>query len=407
MRTRQQPARDLRPAPSTSTVAAGPLRSVRVRGFRSAHDLVLEPGPLTALVGEPGSGKSNILVALWKLLAGASQPLEPADATVGGAGIVEVEAVLTDGRGVSVAAAPGDVIERRAGSPPAALFLPAAERAGRLLAERATDRSLERALKRARSPALALLDAVRLWLDDQVEGLVLMIEEPELFLRPHAQRALYRLLRELATHGNQILYSTHAATFLNVARLEELAFVERDSGGATRIRRPRPLPEADAFRALSEFDAERGELLLSRAAILVEGRTEKLVFPFLFRALGYDADGEGISIVECGGKPNMPIIAEVCNLAGIPYLVVHDRDAAPGRRPIASERAVNAALAKVAGKERTIELAPDFEAVARLHGHRHKPERAWHWFALPEHAHQVPEPLATAVREAVALARAP
>jgi putative ATP-dependent endonuclease of the OLD family len=231
-----------------------------------------------------------------------------------------------------------------------------------------------------------------------------MIEEPELFLRPHAQRSLYRLLRELAAHGNQVLYSTHAATFLNVSRLEEIALLWRDSHGATHLRRPQPLPENDSFRALNEFDAERSELLLGRAAILVEGMTEKLVFPFLFRALGYDADEEAISIVECGGKPNIPIIAQVCNLTEIPYLVVHDRDAPPGKRPIASERFVNAAIARVAGRSRTIQLAPDFEAVARLHGHRHKPRRAVNWIAVPEGA-ELPTQLSDVVHRAVALAR--
>src|SRR6185437_11333938 len=120
--------------------------------------------------------------------------------------------------------------------------------------------------------------------------------------------------------------------------------------------------------------------------------------------LGFDADRESISIVECGGKPNIPIIAEVCNLAGIPYLVVHDRDAAPGRAPIAAEQAANALIASVAGPERTIELARDFEEVAHLTGHRHKPEHAVELFASAP-ASDVPAPLAEAVWRAVELAR--
>jgi hypothetical protein len=130
-----------------------------------------------------------------------------------------------------------------------------------------------------------------------------------------------------------------------------------------------------------------------------------LVFPFLFRALGYDADAEGISIVECGGKPNIVVIAEVCNAVGVPYLIVHDRNAEPGHKPIASERAVNDAIERVAGRARTIELARDFEAVAQLHGHRHKPDRATQWFALATSADDVPPELAEAVRRAVDPAR--
>ncbi|HWB22578.1 MAG TPA: TOPRIM nucleotidyl transferase/hydrolase domain-containing protein, partial [Gaiellaceae bacterium] len=336
----------------------------------------------------------------------SSLTFEPSDAATGARTSIRIEAVLHSGRTVSVAMTPGGAAARRAGKPPTALFLPASGRADGLVASgEIAPPVIEQALERSRSAALALVSSFETWVEEQVRGLVVLIEEPELFLRPQAQRALYRLLHEFAALGNQVLYSTHAATFLNVARLEELALVECDAAGVTHIRRPRALPELAAFRALNEFDADRSELLLARAALLVEGRTEKLVFPFLFRALGYDADAEGISIVECGGKPNIPVIAEVCNVVGVPYVVVHDRDADPGRRPIASERAVNEAIRRVAGPRRTIELARDFEAVARLHGHRHKPERARAWFASIDSPDDVPVQLAAAVTQIVALAR--
>jgi predicted ATP-dependent endonuclease of OLD family len=193
-----------------------------------------------------------------------------------------------------------------------------------------------------------------------------LIEEPELYLRPQAQRYLYRLLREFSSGGNQVIYSTHSPSFLNVARLDELVFVERIPDSGTRAAQPRPVTPADDFRVLTEFDAVRGELFLSRAAVLVEGQTEKLVLPFVFAALGYDPDREAISIVECGGKPNIPLFAGICRAVGLPFVVVHDSDARPGRKPVAAER--------------RIVIEPDFEAVAGLQGHSHKPERAWRRF---------------------------
>lgn len=57
-----------------------------------------------------------------------------------------------------------------------------------------------------------------------------MIEEPELYLRPQVQRYLFRLLRTLAQGGNQVFYSTHSANLLNVARLDEIVFIERPGG---------------------------------------------------------------------------------------------------------------------------------------------------------------------------------
>jgi len=188
-----------------------------------------------------------------------------------------------------------------------------------------------------------------------------------------------------------------------VARLDELVLVERDPGGATTVLQPSPLPAGDDFRALSEFDVERSELFLARAAILVEGRTEKLVFPFVFEALGHDADGEAISIVECGGKGNLPLFIEICKAVRVPYVVVHDSDAAAGSEPIAAEAALNEVILAAAGADRVVVLEPDIERVAGIRGRSHKPERAWRRFAGS--TGDVPEPLERAVRLALALAR--
>ena len=232
-----------------------------------------------------------------------------------------------------------------------------------------------------------------------MKGLVLLVEEPELFLRPQTQRYLYRRLRAFAGGGNQVVYTTHAPALLNVARLDELALVEHDPKRGTRVTRPQPLESDEAFRVVSEFDAERSELFLARSAILVEGRTEKLVLPSIFAALGHDADRAGVSIVECGGKSNIPVFARICQACEIPFAVVHDRDAEPGKDPIPQEMALNDLIAATAGAERVVVLEPDFEGVAGLRGHANKPERAWNHFSTP--GVEVPEPLERAVRLAL------
>jgi hypothetical protein len=290
------------------------------------------------------------------------------------------------------------------------LFLPARLRAGSLLATpihraaaaRQAVKTIARALASEPAPRHALVKGLEACCDG-VRGLVFLMEEPELFLRPQAQRYLYRLLDELS-HENQIIYSTHSPSFLNVARLDQLALVTRDAETGTRIVQPRRLATDEDFRVLSEFDAERSELFLARAAILVEGLTEKLAFPFVFRALGHDADREAISIVECGGKSNIPLFGRICRTTGIPFVVVHDRDARAGQEPIPAEQRLNAAIARVAGKRRTVVLEPDFEGAAGLHGASRKPERAWRSFTGLG-SDDVPEPLARAVRLAVAMAR--
>ncbi len=387
------------------------LTGLRVRGYRSAGNVRLALGPVTALVGEADSGKSNVLRAVRALLD-PEAPLGPEDLRWDGEDAISVEARLEDGRRIALTARPPRPARaERAGAPPV-LFLPAARRAGPLLdldgvseAAEQTVRRFRAALGEARARgsdaagAGALVSAVEACCETGVSGVVFLVEEPELFLRPQTQRYLYRRLRVLAGARNQVLYSTSAPAFLNVARLEELVLVSHDPERGTQIVQPEPLEADEAFRVVSEFDAERSELFLARSAILVEGRTEKLVFPSVFAALGHDIDRDLVTVVECGGKSNIPVFARICDACGIPFVAVHDRDAEPGDEPIPAEAALNELIAEIAGPERTIVLEPDFEAVGGLRRHSGKPERAWRHFTEP--GVEVPEPLARAVRLAV------
>ena len=390
------------------------LTRVRVRGFRSARDVGFAPGPVTALVGEARAGKSNLLRSLWALLDSGSPPLTLEDVSRGGDGAISVEATLADGGVVTLDAQPPEPARRSGASPPPVVFMPSAMRSKGLVASggprggrdpgvlglflsalEQQNSAFERQSDAA--PALSLLSALDDYWSSGHKGTVFLVEEPELFLRPQGQRYLYRLLRRLASEGNQVIYSTSAPTFLNVGRLDELALVWQDPTRGSMVVQPEALRPDAVFRIASEFDAERSELFLARAAVLVEGRTEKLVLPFVFQSLGRDADREAISIVECGGKSNIPIFATICKAIGVPVVVVHDRDAEAGEEPNQSEQALNDLIATLVPAEHIVVLEPDFEMVAGLGGRRHKPERAWNLFASlsPD---EVPEPLARAAR---------
>jgi predicted ATP-dependent endonuclease of OLD family len=374
------------------------LREIRAVNFRSARRLVLRPGPICALIGEPGAGKSNALFAVRALLD-SEFDLTESDVTVGERGL-SIEATLADGRTVS--------LDERDGAPPIVHF-PAALRGGRLVetagggAAALIEEALRLALEREPAARVALVRGLEACAA-AVSGVVFAIEEPELFLAPQGHRYLYRLIHRLAEHGNQVFFTTHSPGLLNVAALEEVNLVRRDAQGVTAVEQLRPINVDDTFRAMSEFDAERAELFFSRAAILVEGLTEKLVFPFVFRALGHDPDREQISIVECGGKPNLPLFVEICRHARVPYVVVHDSDMRPGRRHVESEVKLNALIRRRAGARRTIVLDPDFEGVLGFHSRSRKPERALRRIASVRRE-DLPAPLVRAVQLALASAR--
>jgi hypothetical protein len=365
--------------------------------------------------------KSNLLLAVRALLDPAAAEFGVDDAAPDGGGQIVIDGSLAGTGDLTLTIRPPGPPQHSGARAPAVAFLPGELRTGVLLAPagRHADRPAAPALERfagvlaeqlgaagssATGPAVSFVGALEACCQIGIRGLVLLIEEPELYLRPQAQRYLYRLLRHFADAGNQVIYSTHAPSFLNVARLEELALVQRHPYSGTSVAQPQPISPDDDFRVLTEFDAERGEVFLARAALLVEGQTEKLAFPFVFDALGHDLDREGISIIACGGKSNIPLFARVCQATGVPFVAVYDRDAPIGRRPTYSARRLNAMIAELAGPERIVILAPDFEAAAGLSGHHHKPEQAWRRLrSLPPE--QIPAPLLDAVRRVLALAR--
>jgi energy-coupling factor transporter ATP-binding protein EcfA2 len=391
-----------------------PLLRISIQGYRDARELEFEPGEILVLVGEASSGKSTILTAIWTLLEAAAPPPTIDDVPRRASGRIHLEAELEGERTIFLDAHPPDTLNlNRAGAPPV-LFVPANLRSSAIVAQATGSGASDVAQLfesgiadphwTAADGGLQLVRGMERLLASNLRGFVLLIEEPELYLSPQAQRHLFRVLRELAHGGNQILYSTHAPVFLSVDRIEDLALVRSHHATGTMLFQPEPLAEAEAFRVLSEFDSERAELFLARAALLVEGRTEKLTFPFVFEALGIEPDKEGILVFECGGKGNMPLFARMCNACDIPYIVVHDRDALAGQRPVESERVVNKQIRDVAGRRRTVVLTPDFEGVSGVsaRGRTRKPRKAYRRYNTNG---DVPEPLRTAVEKVLRAAR--
>ncbi|HEY9557316.1 MAG TPA: TOPRIM nucleotidyl transferase/hydrolase domain-containing protein [Acidimicrobiales bacterium] len=396
-----------------STASPGIAR-LDILGFRTLRETSLRAGPLNVLVGEANAGKSNVLAAIATVLGHFEPPSERQETSPA----FSIHAHLGDGGVVSA----GSAVELDVPGThrPCPIYLPSSLRSSTLVATRhvahhraaGAHRMLTSALHEQlgadprpspASVASGLVTALERCCDEGMGGFVFLVEEPELYLRPQAQRYLYRVLHQLAEGGNQVFYSTHSPAFLNVARMEELNLVIRDPVLGTRLERPQPLPASESFRVMSEFDAERGEVFLAEAAVLVEGRTEKLALPHVFSALGHDPDRSGITIVECGGKANIVMLARVCRAFGVPFCVVHDRDAPAGRQPSVGERRLNEEIARLAGSEHVVVLEPDFEGVSGLRRHNHKPEQAWRAFhGLTREA--VPPPLARVVELAIGLA---
>lgn len=173
----------------------------------------------------------------------------------------------------------------------------------------------------------------------------IIIEEPEMYLHPQAQRYFYRLLCEMSDNSQcQVIYSTHSPIFADVNRFETLRLVRREAGMPTNVSYVAQdylssLGKArDSFKLGGRFDTGRNEVLFARRALLVEGYGDRVAALIIAERLGVDVDAEAIAVVDCGGKAGIELVLGVCRALDVPFVVLHDEDVWPTQQIADTEK---------------------------------------------------------------------
>ena len=171
------------------------------------------------------------------------------------------------------------------------------------------------------------------------ESVVFAIEEPELFLHPHAQRALDKALRELANSVNiQVFVCSHSTHFVSLDDYRGIALIRKVSAeaGTTLVQCTEELFEDEIdrkrqFQMATWVNPDRAEMLFARKVAFVEGQTEKSVFPFLAEIMG--CYSEDVSVIACDSKQNILLYVSIARAFQLKYVVVHDEDPLPDPIP--------------------------------------------------------------------------
>ncbi|ULJ70022.1 AAA family ATPase [Wielerella bovis] len=155
-----------------------------------------------------------------------------------------------------------------------------------------------------------------------------IFEEPELYLHPQAQRALFKMFTDLS-NNNQVVLCTHSNNLIDLEKYKSIYIVKKESEeiGSKVIQCTEELfdgGEKKKWDLISWINPDRSELFFATKVILVEGATEKAIIPALANKLQcfkYD-----YTVIDCGSKNNLPAYIRLLNKFSIPYVAVYDRD---------------------------------------------------------------------------------
>lgn len=120
--------------------------------------------------------------------------------------------------------------------------------------------------------------------DNSSNGFIVAIDEPETSLHIGSQKKLFRLLKELSKK-HQVIITTHSVVFIDKAHDESVFLVKRDRLGRTNYHLKEHKKEN--WKSLREIIGTTisDSLLLGEYNIVVEGRTEQLLFPTMIEIL--------------------------------------------------------------------------------------------------------------------------
>ncbi|BDB56560.1 ATP-dependent nuclease [Flavobacterium ammonificans] len=186
------------------------------------------------------------------------------------------------------------------------------------------------------------------------------IEEPEIYLYPQAQRALYKSFQNIS-ETSQIFYTSHNPNFIDASRAYEIEMVYKTAEDGTINTQKNThyinIVQADKerFKIFTQFNTERNEIFFAKKVVLVEGDSDKIFYQTISEKLwGIDLDKNGVSILSCGGKGGVSYFTGLCKAMGIEnFFSIWDSD---------EELAKPQLLEGIKNEDKGLELEPNLEA---------------------------------------------
>ncbi len=192
------------------------------------------------------------------------------------------------------------------------------------------------------------------------KSVILAIEEPEIHFHPQACRNLYNTFADLSNNGLQIIYTTHSQSFVDISDFDSIHIV-RKNNGSTTVESGLKLSASSSLtkgKVVSKFNEHVNQALFADKVVLVEGPDDEIACRAMIEKLGFDIFKNNVSVTSCGGKDNIPAIAEVLNSLGIETVALLDED--PGNSGTINTRIK---IETILGKDSVLLQSPQLEGL--------------------------------------------
>lgn len=161
---------------------------------------------------------------------------------------------------------------------------------------------------------------------------LLIVEEPELFLHPHAKRVISAELESFVNKemDRQVILSTHSSEFVRNVPIDRIALLSKE-GRSTKIIQidgKTNISEEEERRIVRVIWTKNREVFFADQVLLVEGAEEYLL-PAIFDSLTQSKqilDYYNISVARVDGKSNFVNYVKVLNAFQIPWMILADLD---------------------------------------------------------------------------------
>ncbi len=162
-----------------------------------------------------------------------------------------------------------------------------------------------------------------------------VVEEPELYLHPHATRRVGALLTELAAQSDaQVIVTTHSPAIAAAANPDSVVRLSVRGVASRPHRLAQETIDGHRQKIESELTPELAEAFFADAVVLVEGETEALLLPVLSaryapaqgKAGDVDLDTHNVSVLATGSCSNFEVALRFLRDLEIPAFAICDAD---------------------------------------------------------------------------------